>query len=75
MRRIFTVVMMIVSMMSFTGCRHHSETQIKSIEHLDNVVHVEYNGHKYIMMKYNGSTNMHNITGVVHDPDCKCNNR
>jgi hypothetical protein len=75
MRRIFTVVMMIVSMMSFTSCRHNSETEIENVDTVDYVYRTEFEGHTYIMFKQNGWHNAHNVTGVVHDPDCKCFNR
>lgn len=73
MRRFFTFVVFMVSMVVFTGCRHNSETNIKEVESVDYVYRTEYDGHSYIMFKHNGHTNMHNVTGVVHDPDCPCN--
>lgn len=73
MRRFFTFVVFMVSMVVFTGCRHNSETHVKEVEFVDHVYRTEYDGHSYIMFKHNGSTNMHNVTGVVHDPDCPCN--
>lgn len=76
MRRTFIIVMMMVVLMTgFTGCRHNRVTETKNVETVDYVYRTEFEGHTYIMFKQNGSTNMHNITGVVHDPDCKCFNK
>ena len=75
MRRIFTIVMLLVSMMFFTGCRHNDVTDIENVETIDYVYRTKFEGHSYILFKQNGSTNMHNITGVVHDPDCECFNK
>ena len=59
-------------MVFFTGCRHNLETKVKNVDTIDYVYRTEFEGHTYIMFKQNGSTNMHNVTGVVHDPDCQC---
>ena len=75
MRRVFTVFFFVTSMVFFTGCRHNSVTEIKNVDTVDYVYRTEFEGHTYIMFKQNGSTNMHNVTGVVHDPDCSCFNR
>ena len=72
MRRFLTVFFFVTSMVFFTGCRHNSETKTMTVESVDYVFRTEFEGHTYIMFKQNGSTNMHNVTGVVHDPDCKC---
>lgn len=80
MRHIFTIVMLFVSMMIFTGCdmhsiRHNYNTVIENVETIDYVYRTEFEGHTYIMFRHNGKTNVHNVTGVIHDPDCKCFNK
>lgn len=35
------------------------------------IIHFEYNGHKYII--FDRLEGMTGTSGVVHDPDCKCN--
>ena len=72
MKRVFTVFFFVTSMVFFTGCRHNSETEIKNVDTVDYVYRTEFEGHTYIMFKQNGWNNDHNITGIVHDPDCKC---
>ena len=75
MKRTFSVILVIASLMSFTSCRHNKVTSVEQVETIDYVYRTEFEGHSYIMFRQNGSTNMHNITGVVHDPDCKCFNK
>lgn len=41
--------------------------QIKAIRHFD------YNGHSYIQFHISGTHGGHG--GIVHDPDCKCNQK
>ena len=50
MRHIFTVVMMFVSMMIFTGCdmysvRHNYNNVIENVETIDYVYRTEFEGH------------------------------
>lgn len=73
MKRFFSFFMVMVSMFVFTNCdRHNSETVVKDVETVDYVYRIEYDGHKYIVFKHNGNINHNNVSGVVHDPDCKC---
>ena len=66
---------MVILMTGFTGCRHNDVTDVENVETVDYAYHTKFEGHSYILFKQNGSTNVHNITGVVHDPDCECFNK
>lgn len=37
------------------------------------ILHFDYNGHSYIHFHISGTHGGH--SGVVHDPDCKCNQK
>lgn len=69
------IISIIFVTMFLTSCnwiRHNSTPVTKEVTP-DYIYRFEYNGHKYIIFKYNGTRNPHNVSGVVHDPDCKCN--
>ena len=72
MKKVFIFLMVVMTMMVVSGCRHNSETESTTVESVDYVYRTEFEGHKYIMFKQNGWHNDHNVTGVVHDPDCPC---
>ena len=72
MRRLFSVFVVVFSVVVLTGCRHNGVTSVEDVETIDYVYRTEYDGHKYIVFKHNGLTNPHNMSGVVHDPDCPC---
>lgn len=72
MIRLFSVFVVVVSVFVFTGCRHNKVTEVKDVETVDYVYRTSFEGHDYIIFKHNGTTNYHNVSGVVHDPDCPC---
>ena len=41
----------------------------------DRVFKTEFDGHTYIVFKTNGGMDRYDMSGVVHDPDCKCFNK
>lgn len=73
MKKITILVLTCICLVS-VSCRHPRNTQVSETR-VDYVEKFEYNGHHYLMFKTNGSTNYHNMSGVVHDPDCPCHNK
>lgn len=66
-------ILMLVAAILFVSCDKGTEFIIRNDVPFDKVEHFSYSGHKYI--KFSKSEDFENgICGVVHDPNCKCNN-
>ena len=67
-------ILFVIAVMScFVSC----DTKIRNVKSSDDlgltdVDHFQYNGHKYISFKF-GALDC-SYGGVVHDPECNCNN-
>lgn len=76
---IFAIAMMILGL--FVGCTTKQNPDGVKVErngeYIDyspgcdplEVIHLEYNGHKYILF------NSYHRLGVIHDPDCPCHKK
>ena len=75
MKKVLLVITMITSLISMGSCSQPERTPeetAKIIGDNSNPQRFDYDGHKYIM--FNWSFGRYKIAGVVHDPDCECNN-
>ena len=67
-------IIFITSLLTSCNWYRHNDTPVTKTITPDYIYRFEYDGHSYIIFKYNGDINPHNTSGIVHDPDCKCHN-
>lgn len=48
---------------------------VTETEVFEQVFRTEFDGHTYIVFKTSGGMDKYDMSGVVHDPDCKCFNK
>lgn len=74
MKTLVKVFVVVLCMMFISGCSYEtSKENYKEIELENRGIEFEYNGHSYIEFRqYTGD--MYFNIGIVHNPDCKCNN-
>ena len=66
-------ILIVLSALALSSCEiKHEPIVSRNTEVLDKVYHFEYMSHDYIMFRHGFGYS--SIAGVVHDPDCKCNN-
>ena len=58
--------------LSLTGCGK-PETSIKYDSQIRQVIKFEFEGHKYMSFEV-WNTGHTNVAGIVHDPNCSCQN-
>ena len=73
----FTVLSLIVGVVVFMGvvfyeAMSHIPNNVTSTETFEQIFRTEFDGHTYIVFKTNGGIDKYDMSGVVHDPDCKC---
>ena len=67
-------ILIVLSALALSSCEiKYEPVVLRNAEVLDRVYHFEYMSHDHIMFQH-GIGNA-SIAGVVHDPDCKCNDR
>lgn len=75
MKKVLLVITMITSLISMGSCSQPERTPEETsriIGDYSNPIKFDYDGHKYI--RFTWSFGRYKTAGVVHDPDCKCNN-
>lgn len=77
---LITLVSFVVGLFVFIGVLIYRSgssmpDEITSTEVFDRVFKTEFDGHTYIVFKTNGGMDRYDMSGVVHDPDCKCFNK
>lgn len=68
----YITLILTLCLMSCSQPERTPEETAKIIGDNSNPQRFDYDGHKYI--RFTWSFGRYNTAGVVHDPDCKCNN-
>ena len=75
MKKALLVIIIITSLIFMGSCSEQERTPeetSKIIGDNSNPIKFNYDGHKYI--KFAWGFGKYRVAGVVHDPDCECNN-
>lgn len=76
MKTLVKVFVVVLCMTFVFGCSYEtSKESYEEIELKNKGIEFEYNGHSYIEFRqYTGDSDRYFNIGIVHNPDCKCNN-
>lgn len=74
------LVLMVIAVGALIGAVVYKSTSnipdnVTKTEVFDQVFRTEFDGHTYIVFKTSGGMDKYDMSGVVHDPDCKCFNK